>query len=616
MTPVFGEFLGPAGSHISAAVAFRDELPDAAKYGAIRQLDRLAATLARYLGDLDLPDEFDPTSKLQPDLDVRAALDARIALRRAASGLRRTAIAVQDAAADDAHPAVRHLRAAADYLTAGRDLLQTHFASEPGDEQPRNSSWAPLLASGPLTAALLTELAAHARQLAPWAARLSVTGPMSSGECITLHVASRWMWIAGASVESAPLQQPPPASARQLLDSVPANVPPARRPPDGPEPVTELCEGITITSERLRHAAVAFAGHARWSPAAHSGSWRRDALASAITGHCSEFILRTLAMRAAQLGIDPAIQARLASAADAMAKVWPAWRAVAHRWDIVSTGTYPGAGISPVAAEFGDLALRLGRLAYRNPQWTPAGRETSLVRLPADLAAAPEDISSVLTAVHHAADATSRIATEDREAVRATAFDDRLYVPTRMMPEKWDMPYRYSPAPDTLVDELLITYDTAIKADKHAVAILDDLATAIGTPSQILGVARGVSASQPASPRHTSGKPAEQSEATEQPGTLPQPGPLGRVLHDLQISEPRALLRAAAIDKAAHELTTEARAQSQRRTAARDIPSPHNRAGTLRQPANTAVPAVPAVPATTPQTRPLKPPRQAAKHGP
>src|SRR5450755_4279735 len=133
MTPVFGEFLGPAGSHISAAVAFRDELPNATKYGAIRQLDRLATTLARYLG------EFDPTSKLQPDLDVRAALDARIALRRAASGLRRTAIAVQDAAADDAHPAVRHLRAAADYLTAGRDLLQTHFGGEPGDEQARNS---------------------------------------------------------------------------------------------------------------------------------------------------------------------------------------------------------------------------------------------------------------------------------------------------------------------------------------------------------------------------------------------------------------------------------------------------------------------------------------------
>jgi hypothetical protein len=578
MTPVFGEFLGPAGSHIRAAVSFRDELPEAAKYGAIRQLDRLASTLARYLSDLDLPDEFDPASKLQPEPDVRAALDARIALRRAASGLRRTAIAVQDADADETHPAVRHLRAAADYLAAGRDLLRTHFASEPGDEQARNSSWAPLLASWPLTAALLTELAAHARQLAPWAARLSVTGTMNSSEGITLHVASRWMSIAGASIESAQRQQPPPASARRLLDSVPANVPPARRPPDGPEPVTELCEGITITSERLRHAAVAFANQVRWSPTANSVSWRRDALASAITGHCSEFILRTLAERAAQLGIDPAIQAQLTSAAEAMAQVWPKWRAVAHQWDIVSTGTYPGAGISPVATEFGDLTLRLGRLAYCNPQWTPACGETSLVRIPADLAATPEDISSVLSAAHHAADATSRIAIEDREAVRATAFDDGLYVPTRMMPDKWDMPYRYSPAPVSLVDELLITYDTAIEANKHAVAVLDDLAAAIGTPSHILGMARTIPASQPTAPRRTSGKLVEQSENTRQRDTLLQPGPLGRVLHDLQISEPRALLRAAAIDKAAHELTAEARAQSQRRAAARDSrsrPRPH-----------------------------------------
>ena len=578
MTPVFGEFLGPAGRHITAAASFRDELPDAAKYGAIRQLERLATTLARYVGDLDLPDEFDPGSDLGLDFDVRPALDARTALRRAASSLRRTATTVCDTAADDEHPSVMHLRAAADYLAAGRDLLRTHFAAPPGGEMARNSFWAPLLTSGQLTAALLTELAALARQLAPWAAQLSVTGPMSSGDSIALHVASRWMWIAGASIESAQRQQPPPASARQLLISVPANVPPARRPPDGPEPVAGLSEGITITSERLRHAAAAFASQARWSPAANSVSWRRDALASAITGHCSEFILRALAQRAAELCIDPAIPARLAAAADVMATVWPAWRSVAHHWDIVSTGTSTGAGISPVAAESGDLALRLGRLAYRNPQWTPACSETSLVRIPEDLAATPEDISRVLSAVHQATDATTRIATEDREAVRAAAFDNRLYVPTRMMPDGWDMPYRYSPAPASFVDDLLITYDTAIMANKHAVAVLDDLAAAIGTPSHILGMARTIPASQPTAPRRTSGKLVEQSENTRQRDTLLQPGPLGRVLHDLQISEPRALLRAAAIDKAAHELTAEARAQSQRRAAARDSrsrPRPH-----------------------------------------
>jgi hypothetical protein len=197
--------------------------------------------------------------------------------------------------------------------------------------------------------------------------------------------------------------------------------------------------------------------------------------------------------RAGQLGIDPATQERLASAADA--QVWPAWRAVTHQWDIASTGPYTGAGISPVAAEFGDLALRLGRLAYRNPQWTPDCGEASLVRLPEDLGSSPNDICSVLSAAHHAVDAVARIAIEDREAARAAAADHRLYVPTRLAPEEWDIPYPYSPAPSSLVDELLITYDTAIEANKHAVAALDDVAITMGTPSHILATARAVCAS-------------------------------------------------------------------------------------------------------------------------
>ena len=120
MTPVFGEFLGPAGAHITAAVSIRDELPDAAKYGAIRQLDRLASTLARYMSDLSMPDELDLASNPPPEPGARTALEARIAWRRATSGLRQSAMAVENADADNTHLAVRHLCAAADYLAAGR----------------------------------------------------------------------------------------------------------------------------------------------------------------------------------------------------------------------------------------------------------------------------------------------------------------------------------------------------------------------------------------------------------------------------------------------------------------------------------------------------------------
>src|SRR5260370_12600520 len=49
-------------------------------------------------------------------------------------------------------------------------------------------------------------------------------------------------------------------------------MPPPRCPPADSEPVTLLCDGLTVTAERLRHTALASA----MSPAATS-SWRRRA---------------------------------------------------------------------------------------------------------------------------------------------------------------------------------------------------------------------------------------------------------------------------------------------------------------------------------------------------
>jgi phosphoglycolate phosphatase-like HAD superfamily hydrolase len=46
------------------------------------------------------------------DDDMRAALDARLAVRGVASGLHPAATALQDATADNTHPAVSHLSSA------------------------------------------------------------------------------------------------------------------------------------------------------------------------------------------------------------------------------------------------------------------------------------------------------------------------------------------------------------------------------------------------------------------------------------------------------------------------------------------------------------------------
>ena len=71
-------------------------------------------------------------------------------------------------------------------------------------------------------------------------------------------------------------------------------------------------------------------------------------LSSAITGHASELILRSLAERGRHLDLSPAIRepvltgvvgAQLASAADALSQAWPAFRAIARHWDTISTGS-------------------------------------------------------------------------------------------------------------------------------------------------------------------------------------------------------------------------------------------------------------------------------------
>ena len=184
------------------------------------------------------------------------------------------------------------------------------------------------------------------------------------------------------------------------------------------------------------------------------------------------------------------IHAQLASSADALGRAWPAWRSIVRHWDTVSTGIHQGQDVSPVAAEFGDLALRTGRLAYRNPRWTPACADASPARDPSDLAGTARDIAAVLAAVHHAADAISRAADQDAQAVRQAAADHRLYMPTRLLPDYYDIPQRYTRVSPTLAGELLSAYDTVTTASVHAVEALDKLAVITDAPSSMLAAAR------------------------------------------------------------------------------------------------------------------------------
>ncbi len=161
-TPALGEFLGPAAGHLTAAVSTPGGLPDDARGTVTRELGRVVTALARYLRDLPLPDEFDPA--LDPALkpEARADAEARQALQWAAASLLPDPAPPEDTGTGDLHPAARHLAAAADLLSAGGDLLHTHFTGPPAAHTAR-SYWAPVILSWPVTNALVTEVAAYAR---------------------------------------------------------------------------------------------------------------------------------------------------------------------------------------------------------------------------------------------------------------------------------------------------------------------------------------------------------------------------------------------------------------------------------------------------------------------
>jgi len=560
ITPVFGDFLGPASKHIAAAVSSRGELPFDAQCGVVGQLDRLVTTLARYLGDL----HDEPTLAPRPERNAGTRnAAARLALGRAGQSLHQAAAGVASADAGQAHPVVGHLSAAADYLAAGRDLLQTHFFVDPAGARTGASYWTPVITSGPVTAALLGELAGYAQDLAPWIARLSgarrVGWDKLTSAQLALRSAEPWLQLAGTAIQAAQRAHYP-LPARSLLAAIPANAPPPRRPPIPGEPVHELCERIALTAERLRYAAFTLADRSRW-PAATSASWRRDALASAITSHGSELILRALAERAGQLSLEADFQAQLHTAACGMARAWKTWCAVTDRWDIVTTGHPRGARPTPVAIEIGDLALQTGRLAYRNPHWTPAYGNASLIRDPAGLAESPSDVITVLAAVHQAADAISRIATADHAAVLDAAADNLLYLPTRLLPDKYDIPHPYAQAPRAYAGALLAAYDTAIDAATHVTTALDDLAAAANAPSSVLAAVR-----RAATPTEHGQRRQQDQRPTSQPRVLaPLPGRTEQALAKLKIRDPALLLRAAVIDQAACDLVAQAKAAARSR---------------------------------------------------
>src|ERR1700722_8520734 len=98
-------------------------------------------------------------------------------------------------------------------------------------------------------------------------------------------------------------------------------------------------------------------------------AWERSAKAAAIYLHTAELVMRALTDGFGQDGPRPMPGWRAQGAVSTLAAAREAWIRSASVWGDFTTETRSVS--NPAVLEMGDLVIRMGRLAFDNPQWTP-----------------------------------------------------------------------------------------------------------------------------------------------------------------------------------------------------------------------------------------------------
>jgi hypothetical protein len=256
-----------------------------------------------------------------------------------------------------------------------------------------------------------------------------------------------------------------------------------------------------------------------------------------------------------------------------------AWLAAARSWDDLTTETQGRS--SEAAAEAGNLALWTGRLAYADPQWTPARGPVHAPREPESLAADPAAFAHLVAAVHYSADTLYRVAAASHDQVLAAAGAGRLYVPVRPGP---GLEYRFSrrprpftPAPGSHVEAVLATYARSAEASQAALYAAGRLAEASGAPSRVLATAQ---------------------QHAELARRLTPRSQLEQVLLDRGVKDPVLLEQAATADRLTRQVMadvdtrqpgSQATTRAPMRPATRGLGAAQVRAGADRQPGVTQV---------------------------
>jgi hypothetical protein len=563
--PVLGDFLGAAHRQLESPVGW---VGTGARGRDIHELTsslhRIITVIARH--SADSVKAFEERSHL--DRRVRtewpaAAVDALTALASAAD-----ALSPRDIDRSPAFPpvnsAVQRLDAAATSLTVGRDLLQTHFVQYQSSRQ-HHSNWAPVIASLPVTRALLAEVMSLGQQAAALGTDASSSSAHSGATdeaAQRVMLACQWLEQAVTPIRAAAQREPVPDADRELLYAIPASALPARRLPVAGQPVSDLCQAIMVTSARASHAAWTATGLAPGSPAISATSWRRIAAASTATSHQCHILLTMLAARTAQHGNAQVSKNLKAAAADAWLTrstwLWSS-RALGEVTTDVRGHT------SRAAAEASDLALLTGRLAYADPNWSLASGPAQPARPAALLAPKPADVPGIMAAVHYAIDTLTDLATANLQQARAAADVGRMLASSRSPATTSSTPDPFAPAPEETITSVLDFCTAARTASARTAQVAGDVAIAIQAPSTVLVTARAATFT----PRFRKQVHTTHAAPSDAPAPAPaEPyapgddrdlaGPFEGRLRDMGVSSRRLLRRATNLDRLGQKVITEA----------------------------------------------------------
>jgi hypothetical protein len=478
----FGDIIQVAERHLDAAEESLGEVTHAA--APVRALYRLVTVIARSLNGRG-PLAIEAATGTGFGSWQLAAAHLQEALRQAAQAIGTASEHAGEPGQGNPVRCARQLARTAAALTAGHDLLSGHVALNPAGAPVDRSEWALAAFSPPVTGALVREAARWASRAGGIARRLAaVSGPARPA----LAQAAELLCSAHEIIQPALAAEPGLAADRDLLMGIPTAAPPERRPPGEPETTAELCSGITTSATRLRSVGFALRATAGTSLDVSASTLRRTAFAGAIVADIASLTLHGLAMRASRLPGCPVDPGRLAVAAVTQAEARNAWEQAAGLWRIMQTDTQSPASTATLDA--GDLVVRLGRLAFGNPRWTPAAQHRTPPPTPEALAPDTTELVAVLGAVHQATDATARMAAADLLAIGTLRDAGRLYMPQVIVWATQRAARDYAAAPAGRIQLMQDIYRVITSSARTAAQALGGLVADAGAPGRPLALAR------------------------------------------------------------------------------------------------------------------------------